>query len=151
MQGALAESRALVLDSSAIISLFFREKLEDEINRIIEGRSNFATVDIAYAEVGSAAWKSIVILKQEIEPVNEALRQATNFISDICNVVPSRELVNEALELGTKNKIQVYDCLFLCLAKKLGTQPLTTDQRLHNRVSEIKELRGFLFPMDFPH
>jgi predicted nucleic acid-binding protein len=138
-----------VLDSSAIISVFFREKLEDKIGRIIEGRSNFATLDLAYAEVGSAARKSAVIFKQAIEPIREALRQATNFIADNCEVVSSNEIVSEAFELGTKYKIQVYDSLFLCLAKKLGSQVLTTDEKLHKKINGIRELHGILFPMDF--
>lgn len=153
MERAVTEPRLksppLVLDSSAIISLFFREKFENEIVRIIEGQSHFATMDLSYAELGSAAWKSVAIFKQAVEPIREALRQATNFISDNCEVVSSKEIVGEAFEMGTKHGIQIYDCLFLCLAKKLESQVLTTDERLHNKVNQIKELRGMVFPMNF--
>jgi predicted nucleic acid-binding protein len=139
----------LVLDSSAIISLFFKEKFENQIVRIIESQSHFATVDLSFAEIGSAAWKSIVIFKQTVDPIREALRLATDFISENCNVVSSKEIAREAFELGTKHKIQIYDSLFLSLAKKLGSQVLTTDERLHNKVNQIKELQGILYGINF--
>jgi predicted nucleic acid-binding protein len=142
-------SSALVLDSSAIASIFFKERYEDKIIRIIEDHSDFATLDIAYAEVGSAAWKSVVLFKQAVEPTREALRQAADFISDNCIIVASKEIINESFELGTKHKIQIYDSMFLSLAKKLKAQVLTTDERLHNKINEIKELRGILFPINF--
>jgi predicted nucleic acid-binding protein len=147
--GLNAKTSLLVLDSSAIISIFFRERFENEIVRIVEGQSHFATMDISYAEVGSAAWKSVAIFKQSIEPVREALSQATTFISDNCDVVSSKGVAAEAFELGTKYKIQIYDCLFLCLARKLDAQLLTTDERLYNKVDQIRELRGTVFPMNF--
>jgi predicted nucleic acid-binding protein len=94
-------------------------------------------LDIAYAVVGSAAWKSVVIFKQALEPTREALRQASNFISDNCTVVASKEIISESFELGSKHKIQIYDSMFLSLAKKLRTQVLTTDEKLHGKIDEI--------------
>ena len=138
-----------MLDSSAIASIFFKERYEDKIIQIIENRTNFATLDIAYAEVGSVAWKSIAIFKQAQEPIREALRQAANFITDNCTIVTSKEIINESFELGSKHKIQICDSLFLSLAKKLKTQVLTSDERLHSKINEIKELRGILFPINF--
>lgn len=87
------------------------------------------------------AWKSIVLFKQPSEPIHEALRLAVSFISDNCIVLSSEENVLEALEIGTKYGIQVYDSMFLALAKKLRLEVLTTDEKLVNKVRGIKELR----------
>jgi hypothetical protein len=54
---------------------------------------NFSTMDISYAEIGNVAWKSVVIFKQAIDPIREALRQASEFISDNCDVVSSKEIL----------------------------------------------------------
>lgn len=135
--------RGIVLDSSAIASLFFKDKFQERITRVIEGGgySSFHTLDIACAEVGTVAWKSIVLFKQPSEPIHEALRLAVSFISDNCIVLSSKENVLEALEIGTKYGIQVYDSMFLALAKKLRLEVLTTDEKLVNKVRGIKELR----------
>lgn len=132
----------LVLDSSAIASIFFPDKFEQLVAQRIEKYNSFSTMDISYGEIGSVAWKSIVIFKQSLDPVYEALAQASEFISDNCNVVSTKEVLNEAFELGTKYKIQVYDSLFLSLARRLKTKVLTTDERMHNKLNAIKELRG---------
>lgn len=137
-----ASSTNLVLDSSAIASIFFPDRFEQLVAQTIRKYDNFSTMDISYAEIGSVAWKSVVIFKQPIDPVNEALRQASEFISDNCNVVSIKEILNEAFQLGTKHKIQIYDTLFLSLARRLRTKVLTTDERLHNKLNGIKDLRG---------
>ncbi len=137
-----SSASTLILDSSAIASIFFPDKFEKLVAENIQKYDNFSTMDIAYAEIGSVAWKSAVIFKQDIDPIREALRQASEFISDNCNVVSSKEILNEAFELGTKHKVQIYDSLFLSLARQLKTKVLTTDERLHNKLNGIKELRG---------
>ncbi|MDH2899878.1 MAG: type II toxin-antitoxin system VapC family toxin [archaeon] len=137
-----ASSSTLVLDPSAIASIFFPDRFEQLVAQTIRKYDNFSTMDISYAEIGSVAWKSVVIFKQPIDPVNEALRQASEFISDNCNVVSIKEILNEAFQLGTKHKIQIYDTLFLSLARRLRTKVLTTDERLHNKLNGIKALRG---------
>ncbi|MHB1907589.1 MAG: type II toxin-antitoxin system VapC family toxin [Nitrososphaerales archaeon] len=132
----------IVLDSSAIASIFFKDRLEKQVVETIENYERFKTLDIAFAEIASVAWKSVVIFKQSFQVTSEALKQATSFIQDNCDVVSSREVISEAFELGTKHNIQVYDSSFLSLARKLECKVLTTDERLHNKVKEIKELRG---------
>jgi predicted nucleic acid-binding protein len=140
-----SSSSALVLDSSAIASIFFPDRFEQPVAQIIRKYDNFSTLDISYSEIGSVAWKSVVIFKQAIDPVREALRQAREFISDNCDVVSSKELLNEAFQLGTKHEIQIYDSLFLGLGRLLKTKVLTTDERLHNKLKSIRELRGITF------
>lgn len=144
-RGALSPSNAslpsLVLDSSAIASIFFRDKFEQPVARTIKKCDSFVTMDLSYAEIGSVAWKSVVIFKQAVDPVLEALRQASEFISENCKVVASKEVLNEAINLGTSHEIQIYDSLFLCLARDLKTKLLTTDERLHNKLKDVKELK----------
>jgi len=137
-----ASLSVIVLDSSAIASLFFKDRSNQRVAQAIQGYDKFSTVDIAFVEVGSVAWKSVLIFKEKIETSFEALKQAIDFIQDNCDVVSSRELLSKAFELGTKNNIQIYDSLFLILAKQLRAKVLTTDERLYNKTNSIKELRG---------
>jgi predicted nucleic acid-binding protein len=134
----------LVLDSSAIASIFFKDRFTDSMERAIrESRDKFSTLDIAYSEVGSVAWKCIVLFKQQpLDLYIIALEQAVSFISDNCDVIQSKDLIKRSFQMGTKHGIQTYDALFLCLAQELGSHLLTVDERLHKKVSGIKELRG---------
>ncbi len=139
-----SSSSVIVLDSSAIASIFFPDKkFGDRVADNIRKYERFSTMDISYSELGSVAWKSVVIFKEPEEPVYEALRNASEFISDNCDVFPSsKEILRESLELGVKHRIQIYDTLFLILAKRLKTKVMTTDEKLHNKVQGIKELKG---------
>jgi len=137
-----SSSSVVVLDSSAIASIFFKDKSEQRVARAIHGYDKFSTVDVAFAEVGSVAWKSVVLFKEKIELSHVALKQAVDFIQDNIDVVSSWELLNQAFQLGTKCNVQIYDSLFLVLAKQLRTKVLTTDEKLCNKVNSIKELRG---------
>jgi predicted nucleic acid-binding protein len=132
----------IVLDSSAIASIFFKDKFEQGVAQVILRYDKFSTVDVAYAEVGSVAWKSVILFKEKIELSHGALKQALAFIQDNCEVVSSGDLLSQAFELGTKYNVQIYDSLFLVLAKHLGTKVLTTDERLCHKLNSIKELRG---------
>lgn len=130
----------LVLDSSAIGAIFFKDKSGQSVTEMIQSYDRLVTVDLAYAEVGSIAWKSVVIFKESIESTSKALEQAITFISDNCDVVSSKYLLMKALKLGIKYKVQIYDALFLVLGKELKTIVLTTDERLHNRLKTQKQL-----------
>jgi predicted nucleic acid-binding protein len=132
----------VLLDSSAIASIFLKDKFEQSVSLAIQSYDDFLTLDIAFAEVGSAAWKSVLIFKEQIEPVRAALKQASQFIRDNCEVMPSSEFLEESFDLGTKNKIQIYDSLFLAAARRFKVRLLTTNERLHNRLLSIKELSG---------
>jgi len=59
------------------------------VGKTIKEYDRLATVDIAYAEVGSDAWKSVTIFKEALEPSSEALKQAVSFIRDNCAVASS--------------------------------------------------------------
>ena len=131
----------VVLDSSAIASIFFKdEKIRQSVAQAIQNYDKFSTVDVAFAEIGSVAWKSVVLFKEESESSHAALKQAVDFIQDNCEIVSSRELLSKAFELGTKYNVQIYDSLFLVLAKQLGSKVLTTDERLCNKLNTFKEL-----------
>ena len=137
-----SSATTVVLDSSAIASIFFKDKSEQRVARAIQRYDKFSTVDVAFAEVGSVAWKSVVLFNETIELSHLALKQALDFIQDNCDVASSGELLNQAFELGTKCNVQIYDSLFLVLAKQLRTKVLTTDEKLYNKINSTKGLRG---------
>ncbi len=124
----------VVLDSSIIVALFFKEELSDEVEKIVEEYSEYYTVDISYSEVANAAWKKVRIYGEDEELSKRALDVAVDFIEKVCRVEDSRALLNQAFELAVKHNLTVYDALFIVLAMKLNEKLLTTDRKLYSKI-----------------
>jgi predicted nucleic acid-binding protein len=129
-----------VLDSTAIAALFFEDPYSDSIEKTLKTFDKFYTLDLAFAEVCNVAWKRIRLFKEDYTVTSRALSEATDFVQNVCHVTESREILGSSLELGVKHDIGVYDCLFLALAKRLKLRLLTTDEKLHKKLTASKEL-----------
>ena len=129
-------SDKVVLDSSAIAALFFKEESSDKVEGVVRGCSEYHTVDQAYSEVASVAWKRVKIYGEDEEIVRQALESAIEFIDKVCKVVDGRSILNQAFELAVEQGITVYDALFVALAVKLGKKLLTTDVKLYKRIRD---------------
>jgi len=133
----------VVLDSSAIVALFFKEELSDEVEKIVEEYSDYYTVSQSYSEVANVAWKKVRIYGEDEELSKQALENAVDFIEKVCKVEDNRSNLNQAFELAVKYDLTVYDALFIVLAMKLNEKLLTTDRKLYDRVRGT-DLEGFI-------
>lgn len=124
----------VVLDSSTIVALFFKEELSDKVEEIVEKHSDYYTVSQAYSEVANAAWKKVRIYGEDKELSKQALENAIDFIEKVCKVEDNRSILNKAFEMAVKYGLTVYDALFIVLAMKLNEKLLTTDRKLYDRV-----------------
>jgi len=132
----------VALDSTAIAAIFFKDPNSEVVSTAVRKFSRYRTLDLAFAEVGNVAWKRIVLFKEDRATSSQALEAASGFITNSCTITESRELLPQALELGSKYGIPLYDSLFLALASESGTRLLTTDRLLHRKVSNIEELKN---------
>lgn len=126
----------LILDSSAIAALFFKEEHSQKVEEIVERSSQIYTVSQAYSEVANAAWKRVIIYGEDKELVREAVGRATDFITNVCKVEQMENILTPAFELALENEITVYDALFIKLAIDLDGVVVTTDRKLSNKVNE---------------
>lgn len=126
----------LILDSSAIAALFFKEEHSQKVEEIVEKSSQIYTVSQAYSEVANAAWKRVIIYGEDNELVREAVGRATDFITNVCKVEQMKNILTPAFELALENEITVYDALFIKLAIDLDGVVVTTDRKLSNKVNE---------------
>lgn len=133
---------SIVLDSTAIAALFFKDPYSERVDGALERYDRFHTLDLAYAEVGNVAWKRVHIFGEDYAIASKALKGAVDFIEDVCQVVESREIMANALELAVHQRITIYDSLFLSLARRVNAKLLTTDQGLHSRAEASAELKG---------
>jgi predicted nucleic acid-binding protein len=130
----------VVLDSSIIAAMFFKE---DASSRALKAVAKYdaITLDFASAEVGNVAWKQVVQSGESKEVALKALQKCLSFISEVCDIVRSQELVGDAYEIAVDNKIAIYDSLFLAAAEREHVPLLTLDKKLYERVKARGDVR----------
>ncbi len=116
----------VVLDSSTIVALFFREDMSERVEEEVEKYSEYYTVSQVFSEVANAAWKRIRIYGEDRDLSKQALEKAVEFISKVCRVEDTKTLLSSAFELALRDGIALYDALFVALAMKLNEKLLTT-------------------------
>lgn len=134
----------VVLDSTAIASIFFRDPYSDRVDSALKKFERLHTLDLAFAEVGSVAWKRVKFFGEDYAASSRALSAAAEFIENACRVTESRKLVSQASELGVERWITFYDSLFIALANSLKAKLLTTDEKLRSSVQAIRELGNLI-------
>jgi predicted nucleic acid-binding protein len=119
----------IVLDSSVIAAVFFPEAITSQAIEIVE-QSDGITLDLAYAEVSNVAWKRAVHAKNDPAMTRASLSDCIAFISETCEVIPSRDLVVPAYDLACRHRITVYDALFAAAAARCNAPLVTADAAL---------------------
>ncbi len=128
----------VVLDSSAIVALFFKEDVSDKVEEEVDRFSEYYTVDQAFSEVANAAWKKVYVYGEDKDLSKQALRKAVEFVSKICKVVDSLSLIDSAFDIALDVSITVYDALFVALASKLNEKLITTDDKLWKKLQDSR-------------
>jgi len=124
----------VVLDSSVIAAVYFTDPYSDWASSIVESYRKCYTVDIAYVEIGNVAWKRIHIFGQPKKEMLLGLKSAIKFIDDVCFVINSRSIVEDAISLALGVGITIYDALFVYSAKVNNVPLATLDRNLVNRL-----------------
>jgi len=121
----------IIVDSSAIATLYFKEKYRDVVRKVLDDEADVHTLDLAFYEVANAIRKKVA--KKEI-----TINDAENVYKKIKDLFESLkihrvdEVIDEAFELALKYNISAYDASFVQLAIKYNGKLLTTDERLIN-------------------
>jgi len=112
-----------VIDSSSLVKFFSKEKDWEKVAQIIS--EGVITLDLSIKEVANALWKKILIgeMKEDI---------AIRILSDLLKheaiiIVNQDEYLIEAFKIANKNKITIYDSLFIALAKSMNLELVTSD------------------------
>lgn len=125
-----------VLDSSIIAAIFFREKASEKAVQLLQDKNLF-TVDLALAEVANVAWKRIAFFGENSKIIEEALKKSAEFINTSCEVITMDEIIDLSFKIAVKEKITVYDSLFLAAARREKIPLYTLDKKLETREDVI--------------
>ncbi|MCG2709111.1 MAG: type II toxin-antitoxin system VapC family toxin [Thermodesulfovibrionales bacterium] len=126
----------MVIDASVILKWFMEEdgsnKAKDIKNAHISGASTITIPDIALYEVGNALRYKLEFSAKE---VNRCFEELYELNLDIIGPYP--EIVFLVTEIARQNDITFYDAFYVALAKELGLQFITADERLYNRTRNL--------------
>lgn len=130
----------VVLDSSVIAALFFKENASERAERVAENYE-LMTVDIAVAEVANVAWKRVVFFNEPGEPTLKALKKCKDFIMSVCGIVISQELLEDGFEIAVAERITLYDALFVAASDREKIPLLTLDETLFEKLHEKRNVK----------
>ena len=68
--------------------------------------------------------------RRGIIPMGDADRLLTNVLTTAPRFLPYLLLLKRALEIASRARVGVYDCLYVALAEREGSRLLTADDRL---------------------
>ena len=129
----------VVLDSSVIAAIFFKEQASERAERVAENHE-LVTVDIAVAEVANVAWKRVAYFGESREVTLKALKRCTNFIINVCDIITSQELLESGFEIALANEITLYDALFVAASERERISLLTLDKKFYKKIQEKRNV-----------
>jgi predicted nucleic acid-binding protein len=88
--------------------------------------------DIVLAEAANALWKTA---KRGLLTPDQADARLTNLPSFFNRLLPTMELVPEALMLGMAVDVPVYDCLYVVASRRIGANLVTADSKLIGKLA----------------
>jgi predicted nucleic acid-binding protein len=113
-----------VVDASAIVALIFDELMSDEILRRV-GHATLRAPNLIGFEVANACLKKIRAAPAERETLLEAFS-----LLDALSISLETVDLKAAVVLAEQTKLSLYDASYLWLARELGAELVTLDEKL---------------------
>ena len=132
-----------VIDASVACKWFFFEDDSDRAFNLLKdfqlGHAALSAPDLLIPEIGNTLWKRTVLRSESTLP--SARRFYARLLDLGIDLAPSAELALDAFAIAEGTKHQLYDCLYVALAKKLGCQLITADERLARKMHPAATVR----------
>jgi len=126
-----------VLDASVILKWFVEENGTKEALQIrqnhIEGKYTLVVPDIAIYEVGNA------LRYKPDSSAAEVSRYCRNLYELNLDIIALPfEIIDSVIETAYQNDITFYDASYVALAKELGLQFITADEKLYQKTKDLR-------------
>jgi len=112
-----------VIDSSALIKYIAKEENWEKVEEHL--KEGCVTLDLALKETANTLLKKA--LKSEVN--SETAKEIISYLPRIVRIAPQKEHFSKALEIAIKNKMTIYDALFIALSVNSNTPLLTSDEK----------------------
>lgn len=133
------KANKVILDSGIIAAIFFKEEASERAEKAVEDR-DLITLDLAFVEVANVAWKRVVLFKESKDLISKALKNGIEFITDACEVIASKELLDDAFTIAVSEKITIYDALFVAASEIKKVPLLTADRKLYEKLKKSRDI-----------
>ena len=133
----------IVLDSSVIAAVFFREDgVSEKAEQVIDEYNFLYIVDFAVAEITNIAWKKIRFEKERSEIIKSGLEKCIEFLTSVCEIVRSEELYETALAIAVEKDITAYDAFFVAASRRYDAPLATADVKLFRKIDNAVLVRS---------
>ena len=129
----------LVIDASVAIKWVVEE--EGTAEALALRHRKLIAPDLIVAECANILWKKVRRAELSAEEAGIAGRLLANADLDL---MPTRSLMDAALEIAMLLDHPAYDCLYLALAEQTGSTFVTADSRLLSRARTFARFQGRL-------
>ncbi len=123
----------LVVDASVVVKWFVNEEGSDAAKILRDGDHQLFAPRLMALEVGNTLRNKT--RRGELKPL-EAEALASNISALTVNWAADEELVVDAVRLAIALDHPVYDCVYLALARQVGANVVTADNRFLNAVAD---------------
>ncbi|QXJ28592.1 Toxin 1, PIN domain [Saccharolobus shibatae B12] len=106
-----------------------KEKGWEKITEILKDAE---TSDFALVEVSNVVWKKTVLTRELTE--QDAIKAVTiirYYLPQLLILNKSIDVIERAIEISIKEKIPIYDSLYIALAERKGSKLVTGDRKQH--------------------
>lgn len=124
-------SRSLVVDASVAIKWFFDEGDSEHAADVAACGADLIAPSLLRAELANGLWKKY---RQRLVSLEVALSIWSRMPDFFRALVPTEELMTEALAMAFRLDHPVYDCAYLALARRNSATLVTADKRLIAKV-----------------
>ncbi|MGA2386599.1 MAG: type II toxin-antitoxin system VapC family toxin [Candidatus Bathyarchaeia archaeon] len=134
-----------MLDSNIISKLIISEPGSKEARNTVAAflKKGYAlyTIDLALIETLNVIWKHARLIKDlELEEVNSTIEDLTR-IYDGLNVIASRDLAAESMQIALSRNLSIYDALYVAASERMNGTLYTADQKLCTNANEVTNIR----------
>jgi predicted nucleic acid-binding protein len=125
-----------VLDASVVIKWFSEEEYTDRAVKLrddfFKGDTELVVPDLLLYEVSNALRYNPNFGETDVSEAVGSL-----FDIGINIIVPSREVINLAINLAFDHKITIYDAFYVALAKEIDFLLITADKKLYQKIKDM--------------
>lgn len=127
----------LVLDSSVVIKWFSQE---EDTNKALKIKSNFLKGEITLVVPDVQLYEIADALRYNKTFSEKDVKESIKSLIDLgINIfVPTKDVLEKAVELSYKFNISFYDAYFVALAAALNFLLITTDEKLYDKLKTLK-------------
>jgi predicted nucleic acid-binding protein len=125
-----------VVDSCVCVKWLIEEDDSEKAIGLLSLGLELVAPDIVLAEAANALWKTVKRGLLTPEHADARLANLPNFFN---RLLPSFDLVREALALGMTVDVPVYDCIYVVASRRIGASLVTADSKLIAKLADTPD------------